>query len=293
MPFRSYDTLRVFTVVARYESVTAAAQELNLSKASVSYQIRKLEDELGFAVFDRKGQRLHISLKGEKLMHSAQLAFGQLDRGIRELKETAPEMITIGALTYFFSRWLSSRLMLFMEANPSIAVRVEPITGIDDLAQSEIDVAVCWDVGNWDKSDHELDRTLLFNCPARPTANASVTEQVKRIGLEQALREIPLLADSSGSGGWEEWHQLAGLQYRPMQNRLVIPDSNDRVQAVIDGQGIALWDDLVQNELDSGELFFVSELAIETAGYYLSSSSPASERSTAAETFIKWIQQQK
>jgi len=119
-----------------------------------------------------------------------------------------------------------------------------------------------------------------------------VTEQVKKIGLERALREIPLLADSSGSGGWEEWHQLAGLQYRPMQNRLVIPDSNDRVQAVIDGQGIALWDDLVQNELDSGELFFVSELAIETAGYYLSSSSPVSERSTAAETFIKWIQQQ-
>lgn len=77
-----------------------------------------------------------------------------------------------------------------------------------------------------------------------------------------------------------------------MQNRLVIPDSNDRVQAVIDGQGIALWDDLVQNELDSGELFFVSDLAIETAGYYLSSSSRASERSTAAETFINWIRQQ-
>ncbi len=50
MPFRSYDTLRVFMVVARHESVTAAAQELNLSKASVSYHIRKLEDELGFAV---------------------------------------------------------------------------------------------------------------------------------------------------------------------------------------------------------------------------------------------------
>ena len=118
-------------------------------------------------------------------MHSAQLAFGQLDRGIRELKEVAPEMITIGALTYFFSRWLSSRLMSFMEANPSIAVRVEPITGIDDLAQSDIDVAVCWDVGNWDKSDHELDRTLLFNCSARPTANASVTEQVKKSDLSE------------------------------------------------------------------------------------------------------------
>ncbi len=292
MPFRSYDTLRVFTAVARHESVTAAASELNLSKASVSYQIRKLEDQLGFYVFERKGQRLYITPKGEKLMHSAELAFGQLDRDIRQLKETTPDMITIGALTYFFSRWLSSRLMSFMEANPSIAVRVEPITGIADLSQSEIDVAIYWGVGDWDKSDHGLDRTLLFNCPTRPTANASVTRQVQKIGLDRALREIPLLADSSGSTGWKQWHQLAGLEYRPMQNRLVIPDSNDRVQAVIDGQGIALWDDLVQNELDTGELFFLSDLALEGAGYYLSCSSPALERSVATEIFIGWIQHQ-
>ena len=292
MPFRSYDTLRVFTAVARHESITTAAAELNLSKASVSYQIRKLEDELGFRVFERKSQRLHITLKGEKLMHSAQLAFGQLDRDIRQLKGTTPDMITIGALTYFFSRWLSSRLMSFMEANPSIAVRVEPITGIADLPQSEIDVAICWGVGDWDKTDHEIDRTLLFNCPARPTANASITKQVQNIGLERALREIPLLADSSGSTGWQQWHRLANLEYRPMQNRLVIPDSNDRVQAVIDGQGIALWDDLVQSELDSGELFFLSELALEDAGYYLSSSTPALERSAATKIFVGWIQHQ-
>ena len=292
MPFRSYDTLRIFTAVARHESITAAAAELNLSKASVSYQIRKLEDELGFHVFERKSQRLHITLKGEKLMHSAQLALGQLDRDIRQLKETTPDLITIGALTYFFSRWLSSRLMSFMEANPSIAVRVEPITTLTDFPESDIDVAIFWGIEDWDKPDHKLDQTLLFSCPARPTANASVTKQVQKIGLEQALREIPLLADSSGSTGWQQWHQLAGLEYRPMQNRLVIPDSNDRVQAVIDGQGIALWDDLVQNELDSGELFFLSELAIEGAGYYLSCSTSVLERSAATETFISWIQHQ-
>ncbi len=65
MPFRSYDTFRVFTVVVRHESVTAAAQELNLSKASVSYQIWKLEDELGFTVFDRKGSDCIFSRKGK------------------------------------------------------------------------------------------------------------------------------------------------------------------------------------------------------------------------------------
>ena len=101
-----------------------------------------------------------------------------------------------------------------------------------------------------------------------------------------------MLADSSGSTGWQQWHQLAGLEYLPMQNRLVIPDSNDRVQAVIDGQGIALWDDLIQNELDSGELFFLSELAVKDAGYYLSCSYPSMERSAATETFINWINEQ-
>ena len=287
MSFRSYDALRIFLTVARHRSISAAALGLNLSKASVSYQIRKLEDDLGFRLFERQRQRLHITAKGEKLMHSAQLALGQLDRDIRQLQET-PNLITIGALTYFFSRWLSSRLMSFMEANPSIAVRVEPITGIDDLAQSDIDVAICWGMGEWTGFEH----SLLFECPARPTANASITSRVEKIGLQRALREIPLLADSSGSTGWQQWHRLAGLDYQPMQNRLVIPDSNDRVQAVIDGQGIALWDALIQNELDSGELFYLSDIPLDDAGYYLLYREQDAERSDAVQIFVNWINKQ-
>ena len=288
MAFRSYDALRIFAAVAQHRSITAAAAELNLSKGSVSYQIRKLEGELGFRLFERQRQRLQITGKGEKLWRSSQLALGQLDRDIRQLQQKEPDLITIGALTYFFSRWLSSRLMAFMEANPSIAVRVEPITGITDLAQSDIDVAICWGSGKWTNFEHHL----LFKCPARPTANSSVAAKVREIGMNRALREIPLLADSSGSTGWQEWHHKAGLDYRPMQNRLVIPDSNDRVQAVIDGQGIALWDALVQNELDSGELCYLSEVALDDVGYYLVYTALATDRNAVVETFIDWISHQ-
>lgn len=288
MPFRSYDSLRVFAAVAQHCSITAAAAELNLSKGSVSYQIRKLEDDLGFRLFERQRQRLRITDKGEKLWQCSQLALGQLDRDIRELQHKEPDRITIGALTYFFSRWLSSRLMSFMEANPNIAVRVEPITGSADLRSSDIDVAICWGSGEAIESDHDL----LFKCPARPTANATVAARVRDIGLERALVEIPLLADSSGSTGWREWHGRAGLDYRPMHNRLVIPDSNDRVQAVIDGQGIALWDALVQYELNSGALCYLSEVALDDAGYYLVYSAPSTDRSAVVATFVDWISQQ-
>jgi LysR family glycine cleavage system transcriptional activator len=288
MIFRSFDTLRIFTTVARHQSITVAAAELNLSKGSVSYQLRKLENELGFKLFERKRQRLVITLRGEKLWRSSELALGQLQREIRELQRDDPDLITIGSLTYFFSRWLSSRLMTFMEANPNIAVRVEPITGIDDIGQSDIDVAICWGSGEWEDTEHEL----LFECPARPTANAAVAARVGEMGLERALVEIPLLADSSGSSGWREWHARAGIDYQPMHNRLVIPDSNDRVQAVIDGQGIALWDSLVQNELDSGELCYLSDIALDSAGYYLHYTIPATERGEVTSIFTDWVKHQ-
>ena len=239
----------------------------------------------GIHLFERQRQRVRITSKGEKLWHSNELALGQLDRDIREPQREEPDRITIGALTYFISRWLSSRLMIFMETNPNIAVRVEPITGIADLGQSDIDVAICWGSGEWS----DIERDLQFKCPARSTANVAVAARVREIGLERALVEIPLLADSSGSTGWREWHRRAGLDYRPMHNRLVIPDSHDRVQAVIDGQGIALWDALLQNELDSGALCYLSEVALDDAGYYLAYTAPAAERSAVVATFVDWI----
>lgn len=265
MPFRSYDSLKLFDVVARCLSITQASTELNLSKGAVSYQIGKLEADLGFKLFDRNQQRIRLTDKGKKLWHTSQVALTQLDKEIESLRGDDSSQITIATLTYFFSRWLSPRLMSFMESNPGVALRIEPITGPDDLLASDIDIAICWGLGDWD----ELNHSLLFQAPAKPTANVEIAQQVREIGLEQALKQIPLLSDSSGSQGWREWHSQAGYHYNPIANSLVIPDSNDRVQAVIDGQGIALWDKLVQDELDSGVLESVSNITLNSAGYYL------------------------
>ncbi len=272
-------------MVARCLSVTDAARELSLSKASVSYQIRKLEDQLGFCLFERQRQRIHLTSKGEALLNSTQLYLGQLDRDIKQLQERDTGLITIGVLTYFFSRWLSSRLMDFMHQHPDIAIRVEPITDVADLAKSGVDVAICWGVGDVEG----FGNTLLFRCPARPTANIEITRRVREIGLKRALKEIPLLSDSSGSTGWQEWHKNAGYEFQPAQNRLIIPDSNDRVQAVIDGQGIALWDDLVRSELESGELCYLSDVAIEEAGYFLLYLANQNQRSAVIQKFSDWI----
>lgn len=284
MKFRSYDALKLFDVVSRHRSITLASVELNLSKGAVSYQIGKLEDDLGFKLFDRHQQRISLTDKGKKLWHVSQTALSQIDQEIAALREEHTSRITIGALTYFFSRWLSPRLMSFMETNPGVALRIEPITSPAELSNSEIDVAICWGLGE----GTDLQHRLIFQAPARPTANSSVAEQVREMGLENALKKIPLLSDSSGSEGWRQWHQQAGFDYQPVANALVIPDSNDRVQAVIDGQGIALWDMLVQVELDRGVLEQVSDVAVETAGYYLVYP-PGRDANPVIEAFSDWI----
>ena len=283
MRFRSYDSLKIFDTVARSLSMTKAADEVHQSKGSISYQVGKLEADLGFRLFERAHATLELTEEGRRLWHVSQTALSQIDREIEDLRGTTSGAVTIGALTYFSSRWLSPRLTRFFEANPGISLRIEPLNSVDMMRSLKIDMAVLWGIGGWEGHKSEL----LLSLPAVPTANRALAEQVKQLGLAEAVRQLPLLGDSSGDAGWRAWHKAAGLPYAPSRASLTIPDSNSRVQAVVDGQGIALWDDLVASEFGNGTLVRLSDVRVENAGYFLVfTDQPMSQ---SAEAFLDWL----
>ena len=283
MRFRSYDSLKIFDTVARSLSMTKAADEVHQSKGSISYQVGKLEADLGFRLFERAHATLELTEEGRRLWHVSQTALSQIDREIEDLRGTTSGAVTIGALTYFSSRWLSPRLTRFFEANPGISLRIEPLNSVDMMRSLKIDMAVLWGIGGWEGHKSEL----LLSLPAVPTANRVLAEQVKQLGLAEAVRQLPLLGDSSGDAGWRAWHKAAGLPYAPSRSSLTIPDSNSRVQAVVDGQGIALWDDLVASEFGDGTLVRLSDVRVENAGYFLVfTDQPISQ---SAEAFLDWL----
>ena len=286
MAFRSYDALKTFDAVARRLSITGAAKALHQSKGAISYQIRKLERDLGFRLFDRANARLTLTDPGRRLWHVSQSALGQIDQEIADLRGAASDSVTVAMLTYFSSRWLSSRLTKYFEGHPGVSLRIEPVSSIEMLDSVNADFAILWGIGAWPGIDSEL----LLPCPAVPTASPDLAAQAEEIGLEEALRTLPLLGDSSGDAGWRAWHQAAGLPYRPSRTSLTIPDSNSRVQAVIDGQGLGLWDAMVQPEFDRGALVAVSDVWLENAGYYIVM--PAPSLKPAAEGFLQWLQQE-
>ena len=283
MRFRSYDALKIFDAVARTLSMTKAADEVHQSKGSISYQINKLEAELGFRLFERAHAKLGLTEEGRRLWHVSQTAMSQIDREIEDLRGTASGAVTVGALTYFSSRWLSPRLTRFFEANPGISLRIEPINSVDMTRSVKVDMAILWGIDGWEGHKSEL----LLSLPAVPTASRAVAEQVRQLGLAEAVRQLPLLGDSSGDSGWRAWHAAAGLPYAPSRSSLTIPDSNSRVQAVVDGQGIALWDDLVAPEIDDGTLVRLSDVGVKDAGYrILFTERPMSQ---SAEAFLDWL----
>ena len=265
MKFRSYDSLKIFDAVARKQSMTAAAIDLNLSKGSISYQINKLEENLGFSLFERNNARLQLTENGRRIWNVSLNALQQIDQEIEDIRGTNTNALCIGALTYFSSRWLSPRLMDFFEKNPGVSLRIEPVNSIADLKTKDVDVAILWGVGEW----KEYESRLLLRLPSVPTANATIAKEVRILGIEAAVKQVPLLGDSSGDTGWRAWHRAVGLPYLPSKSSLTIPDSNSRVQAVIDGQGIALWDDLVAPEIKSGQLVELTDRKLDTSGYYL------------------------
>ena len=209
MAFRSYDSLHVFGVVARCLSFTAAADELHLTKGAISYQIKRLEAELGFQLFTRQHRGVALTEKGLTLAHTCQALFGDLDRTIDGLRGETAARITIGLSTYFASRWLSPRLMMFMADHPDLALRLQPLVDLIDLRSHDIDMAIRWGRGDW--SDLEIER--LFRCPAFVTAGASIAQQVVDQGLDAVFMQTPLLHDRDGSSAWRDWFEAAGRTY--------------------------------------------------------------------------------
>lgn len=289
MRFRHFDSLRVFSLVAQHASFSTAAKVLNLTKGAVSYHIRQLEGDLGFSLFRRVHGGVSLTEKGAQLLQASDAAFRGLEETIRSLKEHHSENITIGLSTYFASRWLSPRLMTFMDDHPGIRLLLLPLVDFTNLDSEGIDVAIRWGDGEWS----DLTIEPLFNCPAFPTCNRAVYDNIRREGLEAVLEKSILLNDRKGSTAWSEWHEVAGLPFGNHQETLVIPDPNVRVQAVIDGQGIALNDALIRPEIEAGLLFQVSEARLENYGYHLAYSDLAySEQSGSIPelmSFRDWI----
>jgi DNA-binding transcriptional LysR family regulator len=265
--FRNFDELRTFTILARHLNMGSAANELNLTKGAVSYQIKQLETELGFELFSRSKRSLELTVDGKILLADCRQAFDLIEQTIGNLQRQSGNKITIGMATYFASRWLSPRLMNFIKHYPTVSIRIQPLIDPMNLSRDDLDLMVRWGTGDWNESGMIVDQ--IFQSPVMLTASVETGRKIEQYGLEHVIAELTFLDDRDDSVAWKNWTDTAGIRNRSNNSNLVIPDPNVRVQAVIDGQGIALYDVLVADEVKAGRLYQYDKVVLNDYGYYL------------------------
>lgn len=285
--FHHHDLLRLFGEISRHSSFSAAAEALNMTKGAISYQIKTLEADLGLPLFKRTSRGVALTGEGLKLLAICQTRYEEIEAGIQELKGVLSQTLTVGVSTYFAARWLSPRLMSFMLSYPDVQLRIQPMIQFSDSEMQDVDLAIRWGDG------HFGDDVATPFMPLRsyPVGGARAAEQVERLGLKAALSQFTLLRDRDDSNAWSRWLDVANLPQQTRRDALIVADPNVRAQAVIDGQGIALMDNLIKDELESVKLHRLSDIELPDYGYFIVR--PHRSKATEpAQVFSDWLQSQ-
>jgi LysR family glycine cleavage system transcriptional activator len=278
----SLEALRIFAVAARHLSFTDAANELCLTQSAVSHRIRGLEEELGFALFQRLTRRLELTPLGRALARKVDQAIGAIDRSIIELAEPdASGPLKVTMLPSVASHWLIPRLPRIRQGNPEIDVQVIADPRLLDLRADGIDLAIRF----CRAPNPSYAATRLMGDRVVPVCAPALLERCGLINDVDALLRLPLLHDAATDGdgsdsSWRSWLDHLGRRDLACHAGQYFSEAGMMIEAAALGLGVGLARaSLVADRLASGALVCPLELAAPTAfAYYVLGLPEAAER---------------
>ena len=242
--------VRVFDAAARHENFTAAAGELGMTQAAVSYQIRLLEERLGLSLFARHKGRVSLTEAGKRLGPLVGSAFDTLDDAFSGLLADDSGILSLSASQSFASEWLAPRLGAFQVKHSDLAVRLSTDNRLVDFTTGEFHAAIRVGRGGWSG----LKCHFLFRLHFSPICSPEFRDRHKLERPEQLL-ELPLL--SPEEKWWGDWFAGVGVEAspRPHPPGLWLDNQIMEANAVRAGSGIALMSPMYwRMELASGRL---------------------------------------
>ena len=239
--------IRAFEAAARLGSFTRAAQELHMTQAAVSYQIKQLEQRLGMALFLRQARQVVLTPAGQRLAPAVLDAFRQLHAAFARTVEHDRNELAITSLPTIATTWLVPRLGYFQLAHPKIAVRLDTGVALADLTQGEFDVGIRIGDGDW--ADLQADRLMpnLFTPLCSPALRDTLRRPADLLALPRFGRER----------WWRAWFEAAGLPDVDLGARpgVELDVEHHAVTAAIAGHGVAISSpDFFEADLHAGRL---------------------------------------
>ncbi len=280
------NSLRSFEAAGRHLSFTRAAQELAVTQAAVSQQVKALEQQLGVHLFRRLPRQLLLTMAGETLLPLISESLDLISSAVAAVRENPDkERLSIRLAPSFAAKWLSPRLGAFQDENPDIGLVLNHSNKAVDFRHSDIEIAITYGTGDW--SDVVAERVLSIDF--FPVCAPDYIRSDRPLDGAGELRHYTLLHDATYEN-WEKWLQLAGADDVDPRHGTILDDTNVLIQAAIDGQGIALGSSIfVAEHLENKRLIRPFGQVLDSEYAYYIVCPEAHLQRPAVKAFRDWI----
>jgi LysR family transcriptional regulator, glycine cleavage system transcriptional activator len=286
------NALRAFEAAGRHLSITKAADELHVTAAAVSHQVKTLEDYLEVKLFRRSGNALLLTDAGQACLPGLRAGFAELERAMEALREhdvRGPFFVSVAPV--FASKWLIPHLDRFHSAHPDIDVRISATLELADFERDGIDAAVRVGRGRYPG----LASHRLFGETVVPMCSPALLDGDHPLASPEDLRHHVLLhfdwpAREQVTPDWATWLKAMGVKGVDATRGSHFTQPDHAMQAAIEGAGVVLgWRSLAQMDLESGRLRIPFDLALPMdVAFYLVYPEASAERVKLA-TFREWL----
>ena len=259
--------LRAFESAARHLSFAKAADELNVTPAALSFQIKALEENLGSPVFRRLNRAVELTEAGQALLPGCKEGFANLAMAWNAVQRALDGTgLTITAGPAFTAKWLAPRLFQFAQEHPDIELRFSASLRIVDLDRDEVDVAIRFGYG----PDTGLWSLPLAEEWVTPVMTPRLAQDFR---TPDDLANAVLITDQSieflePKCDWNAWFQAVGLD--PIEaHGPRFSQADHAVDAALAGVGVTLARRaLVVKDIMEGRLVAPFGVALKTGARF-------------------------
>lgn len=264
--------LRTFEAAGRHLNFTRAADEVGLTPAAVSYQIKEIEDQLGVALFMRTSRSIRLTPAGAVLLQAAAEALDTLQLGVSRARRLArgSAHLRISLSARFATNWLLPRLPQFRAANPTLELTFDITDEVRDFDIDDVDIAIRFGTGNYEhaRSDRLFDTVIVPVCSPSLIESGARLEEPRDL-FHHTLFQVDWKTDGMVWPNWRMWMAAAGVHDFDDSRCIGFSDSSYVVQAVIEGAGVGLADlDMIANDLAQGRLVKLFGIGVSVAQEY-------------------------
>ncbi len=265
----SLNGLRAFEAAARRLSFTLAAAELNVTQTAISHQIRRLEEQLGIRLFERRNRGLALTREAQGYLPSVRAAFEDLRQATARLQRPGrDELLVVSTTASLAAKWLVTRMAAFQDAHPGIEVRIATSAHLVDFRREQVDRAVRYGRGSW----AGLRAQWLMAEDIFPVCSPALLRSEKPLRRPEDLAHHTLLHATVSREDWQLWLTAAGLPAALATRRgLTFDQSFMATQAAMDGLGVALGrTPYVETDIAAGRLVVPFDVVLPAdAGFYI------------------------